>query len=241
MPDTEQFVDLLWPAGGVDVSTEYEDQNQLSTPLGVNVRTFEPTQNRARGGQRSGLTKYIAALVGGPNKIQHLNSIVDPSAMALLAAFDPLGGGAGVPDPSTNNNPMLPGYPPGGFGDRNPGAIFSGGVIVPFTGRYVRAGGSGIAPNRKVVTRGTPGSALFVQKVSLDLGPGVVQPTVALTFPGTVAKNDLLVVSCQGNVGYGPASNSVMDTLGSTWQQLNFGESPGQGFGQVFWALAGAT
>lgn len=43
-----------------------------STPLGINVRGFDPEQNRVRGGSRPGLTQYIPQRISGNNIVQNL-------------------------------------------------------------------------------------------------------------------------------------------------------------------------
>jgi hypothetical protein len=74
IPSQEQFADLGFPKGGIDVSCAYSQQATRAspdgsyartTPAGVNVRTYEPATNRARGAQRSGLSKYISTQPGG--------------------------------------------------------------------------------------------------------------------------------------------------------------------------------
>lgn len=74
-----------FPRAGVDLSMGFGKQpiRQLpdgtyvkTTPLGINVRTFEPTTNRARGATRPGLSKYISAQVNGANLIQLLDVLV---------------------------------------------------------------------------------------------------------------------------------------------------------------------
>jgi hypothetical protein len=47
-----------------------------TTALGLNVRSFEPATNRARGAQRPGLSRYIPAQVNGANLIQLVNMLV---------------------------------------------------------------------------------------------------------------------------------------------------------------------
>ena len=115
----ESFVDLPFPVKGIDVATELELQPKGTTPLGQNVRAFEPSTQRARGGARPGLVKYInTQVLGLPSTIQHLNIIVDPTEAALNFDFT-----GDLPDPSTNN------------------------LRVRNWGRLVRRGGSGAQPN----------------------------------------------------------------------------------------------
>ena len=69
MPKTvqapESFADLPFPKKGIDLSLGYGRQNYGSTVLGQNVRAFEPATNRARGGARPGLSKYLSTQPGG--------------------------------------------------------------------------------------------------------------------------------------------------------------------------------
>jgi len=75
-PLKEQFLDLPFPAKGIDVSQGYGMQQQGTTASGVNVRTYEPSTQRARGGQRQGLSKYIGTQPNGSGLIQDLNLVV---------------------------------------------------------------------------------------------------------------------------------------------------------------------
>ncbi len=84
-PPPESFTDLHFPLCGVDLSMGFDKQpnRQIqsgdyarTTPLGVNVRAYEPGTARARGGQRPGLVKYVATQPNGTNLIQDLNSVV---------------------------------------------------------------------------------------------------------------------------------------------------------------------
>ncbi len=72
----EQFVDLTFPRSGIDVSMGFSQQRQGTTPVGINVRTFEPSSNRARGGQRAGLNKYLPTRPNGTAYIQELYTLI---------------------------------------------------------------------------------------------------------------------------------------------------------------------
>lgn len=109
--NSEQFLEMPWPASGLDVTDEFAMQAARTTTIGVNVRTFEAITRRGRGGVRPGINRYIDARVGGLNSpIQHLNFIVDPQEMALNAPDETVGVDY-ILDPSTNNlrirNPFL--------------------------------------------------------------------------------------------------------------------------------------
>ncbi len=81
----EQLVELTFPRAGVDVSRAFATQQpaQLAdgsyartTAYALNVRTYEPLTNRARGGQRPGLFRYINARPNGNRLIQELVTLV---------------------------------------------------------------------------------------------------------------------------------------------------------------------
>lgn len=96
MPDREQFADLIFPLHGISLLQGFGMQTPGTTPVGLNVRTFEVLTQRGRGGSRPGLAKYIPAqLPNGPHKIQMLNVVVDPQGGALGDIDD-----GDFPDPS---------------------------------------------------------------------------------------------------------------------------------------------
>lgn len=130
---SEQIVGVLFPLQGIDATCEYGRQPSDTTPSGVNVRSFEVIDDRARGGSRCGLSKYINEQVNGvTSPVWHLNILVDPQDPSRNGPVKITAGtGADepnflprVPDPSTNN------------------------LIVRNFGRYVIAGGSGRVPFR---------------------------------------------------------------------------------------------
>lgn len=78
----ERPVDLHFPLCGIDRSMGFakqprrqgpDGQYARTTPVGQNVRAF--VNNRARGGQRAGLARYINAQVNGSALIQELRGI----------------------------------------------------------------------------------------------------------------------------------------------------------------------
>lgn len=84
-PQGEQMVPLTFPRCGLDLSRAFAQQQPRpmadgtygrTTPRGVNVRTYEPTTNRARGGQRAGLSRYLDAQPNGTRLIQELATLV---------------------------------------------------------------------------------------------------------------------------------------------------------------------
>lgn len=133
----EDFITVHFPMAGIDVGVAYSAQPPRDTGAAgyarsaaeaENVRGWEPSQDRCRGGSRSGLTKVGGGLVGSGAQIQALGVVIDPIADALsssVQSYYPPGdyyidGGSypypnpnddstgitdddGVPDPSTNN------------------------------------------------------------------------------------------------------------------------------------------
>lgn len=81
----DPFNDMHFPLAGIDLSGSYDRQINRpagngayarTTVEGINVRAYEPTTDRARGGQRPGIVKYIQGQVAGTNPIQEIASIV---------------------------------------------------------------------------------------------------------------------------------------------------------------------
>src|SRR5947209_1450755 len=102
----DQFADLPFPAGGVSTEWDFSGQAPRSTPLGLNVRVFEPLSFRGRGGSRAGLSKFIAQqLAPGHFVVQHLNTVTIASEAAIpIPALDP-GSPDVVVDPSDPGPP----------------------------------------------------------------------------------------------------------------------------------------
>lgn len=80
----ETFRDLAFPLAGLDLSSGFDRQPvrplgdgqfARTTPAGLNVRAYEAKTNRARGGLRAGLARYVAQRVNGSALVQGLNQI----------------------------------------------------------------------------------------------------------------------------------------------------------------------
>jgi hypothetical protein len=102
----ETLSEMLFPLNGTDVAHPFDGQPAGTTAAGLNVRAFEMLTQRARGGSRPGLVRYINSTVSGFNKIQHLTYIVDPQAEALA-------GGTPSGSPAASNRNLFGGS--GGF------------------------------------------------------------------------------------------------------------------------------
>jgi hypothetical protein len=121
----EQFADPAFPVLGIDLSRPFDVQRDGTTFEGENVRAFEPSTLRGRGGSRPGLSRYIIDPVpAGHELIQHLNVIVTADGEAIIPPYD---GPPDIYDPSTpgppeswpprrpSRTPFVP-IPPGGGG-----------------------------------------------------------------------------------------------------------------------------
>jgi len=84
LAETFQYVDMHFPLAGIDISKAVEQQPVVQLPdgtyskttrAGTNVRSFDPTNNRSRGAQRAGLSKFVNAKVSGSRLIQEIRLV----------------------------------------------------------------------------------------------------------------------------------------------------------------------
>ena len=135
MPDQEAFGPLDFPVLGVDTSKRLPEQPPGTTPVGQNARVFENLTGRGRGGSRPGLSRYISEPVEGAGVIQHMNSIVTCSGLALGSHFpgrefgdiggwgiDQGPGGIGGPSTISGWGAFFGGGGPGSGGGGGPGS-----------------------------------------------------------------------------------------------------------------------
>lgn len=197
----EQFVDLLFPISGVDVSAEFEKQRQATCAVGVNVRAFDPLTNRARGGSRVGLSRYLLDQIGGgANVFQELTLLVDPQAQAVGISF-----------------PDVPFF--------DPAVVeldWTGLTLADGTPNWIFLGGSGSYTNKGYKRKNPPPADIaFVQTARANYGLGLSAQTVA--FPANVAIGDLLVIAVAfytgGGTGYGRVAG-ITDSLGNSYTQV---------------------
>lgn len=112
--NADSLADVPFPVGGIDLSTELEEQNPGTTPTGQNVRAAEANTQRLRGGSRPGIAQYIPARVNGIAAIQLLD--------ATAVTTDPSGFGGSVYGPQGPGTPGTFIPPVGGSpGDPNAG------------------------------------------------------------------------------------------------------------------------
>lgn len=77
-------VEFPFPLKGLDENWAFRRQPEGTTPECLNVRPFDSVGNRLRGGQRDGLSKYIAGAVNGTNHIQALGYVTKPADPVLM-------------------------------------------------------------------------------------------------------------------------------------------------------------
>ena len=78
--DQNQAIDLPFPLEGLDETRSYLRQRPGTTVSALNVRSFEPGTDRARGGQRPGLKAYMRDRVNGDTSVQMIEHITTAQA-----------------------------------------------------------------------------------------------------------------------------------------------------------------
>lgn len=201
----EQLTDLRFPLNGIDLYMAYSMQRVGTTPVGKNVRAFEPSTERARGGSRPGLSKWIPPqLPSGTHLVQHLNVIVDPTPAALgdQDLTDP----TAVEDPSTN---------PAGSDPTNPNDR-----LVRNRRPHVRKGGHGWTRNRYTKPKT---SRRFIQQGSVSLiapfgDESQSQYSYSLGYPNPLTTSSLLVMVLwrNGQIAESDQAPTIVDSAGTT-------------------------
>lgn len=225
-PPQETLQDLHFPLCGVDVSQSFDQQPvrpmpvgtgyAKTTPVGKNVRAYEPGTGRARGGSRPGLVKYIGVALPTAAAIQHvgINIVANADATDDGPPSDP---SAGIvpnppppfpPFPDPNPFPPSPTVNPIIYGSPCP----AGYTQDPITGSCVRTGGTGRRRSRlraPHVNWTNPANMLLGTPLSIvQLDAGFVDPFTAAAVPGITVYNP--------DVGY------VFPQLGTHSLALNF-------------------
>lgn len=80
----DREVELQFPLEGIDDTRSFHRQRPGTTGDALNVRTFDPKTDRARGGSRAGLSKYCMNQVVGNYPIQDLNHLVTNDVVASI-------------------------------------------------------------------------------------------------------------------------------------------------------------
>lgn len=91
MANEQKFLEWTYPVAGIDRQEEFQEQPALTTPVAKNVRAFEPSSDRGRGGSRPGISRYLPQLPEDEEVIQHLRIIVDPQGPLTGLSFGPEG------------------------------------------------------------------------------------------------------------------------------------------------------
>lgn len=91
----DQLIPLPWPTQGFVENTSLTGQPAGTTTDALNVRNYDALDRRLRGGQRTGLEKYLADAVNGSNSIQAINQSILAFDSNLVIADTVLS-----PDPS---------------------------------------------------------------------------------------------------------------------------------------------
>jgi hypothetical protein len=75
----KSFLDLLWPAAGIDRAMSYQRQPPYTTPDALNVRTESTSESRERGGSRPGLGLALRTTLPGPVRMMTKVSVLKNS------------------------------------------------------------------------------------------------------------------------------------------------------------------
>ena len=75
-------IPVVFPLGGLDENWAYRRQPPYTTPALQNVRGYETIKGRARGGQRPGLGKAYAELLGGASPVRMLAQVTNVGTFA---------------------------------------------------------------------------------------------------------------------------------------------------------------
>ncbi len=227
----ETFSDQDFPINGVDNLRGYALQRPGTTLLGQNVRAFEPDTQRARGGSRPGLAKYIAGQIpGGEALIQNLNFVVYADGTALIAnyndtaphLFDPSSYGppeAWGPGRFTRSPPLS--IPDGGWGippNKNlpmPPLIVWANPATIAVGTALGGTQLNAVANDRVTGHSIPGTYTYSPASGVQLPLGLAQ-ALAVSFTPTDTTN------------YLPASaGAVIDVIQGSGQKFHFVQQKG--------------
>lgn len=246
----DQLRELFFPFGGVYVACAFDQQPAGTTPIGFNVRAYEPSASRRRGGARPGLTKHFTEAL--PAELQNLGLVVSTDPSAQIGTFDaddpsyptypivPIGGTFGPAFPSGHFTPVVGGGPntdtledPSSDGTGNPVLGQGGnGGRNPSPRRRLRRGGQGrsITRYRHQSSTGQPIQRIGQNATTFDQATGVTHTVV---LAGVVA-GDLIAVTVFVYVG---TVVSLTDSQGNTY---TLAKDVAGRLG-IWWATAAAT
>jgi len=72
---SQREIELEPPLGGLNESLAFEQQAPFTTPVMMNMRAYDPDEQKARMGQRPGTTRAYSTQIGGDFPIVALCSI----------------------------------------------------------------------------------------------------------------------------------------------------------------------
>jgi hypothetical protein len=157
MADEKVTQDLTFPQFGVDRSFAHGQQRPKTTPDAMNVRAFEPTTGRSRGGRRPGLSKIADQIPEGSTLIQHINTIV-------IGEYDALLDNAPIPIGWTTLTDPSDAGPPSSWGTRVIDTDYDGNDVTGTTlmtrnpgPRTTRNKGTGRQPNKNTLAHSPSG------------------------------------------------------------------------------------
>lgn len=82
------LIPLAWPLKGLVENTSYQEQPEGTTTDALNVRCFDSFERRNRGGQRTGIDKFIESQVNGSNDLQLISTMTEAVALSEGAGFE---------------------------------------------------------------------------------------------------------------------------------------------------------
>jgi len=71
----ERALELEPPLAGISENLSFEQKPPFTSPVILNMRAYDPDQQRARMGQRPGTVKAYTTQIGGDFAIQKIRSI----------------------------------------------------------------------------------------------------------------------------------------------------------------------
>lgn len=103
---------ITFPVKGLVESSPYAAQPEGTTPVALNVRAYDALERRNRGGQRTGMSRFIDAQVSGSSPIQLIDTLVEASAIIQDAEI-----GSKQADPSSTVGSIntIRWHPDGGY------------------------------------------------------------------------------------------------------------------------------
>ncbi len=84
----DDLKEMTFPSGGVNLVQPSFIVHADTSEQAENVRFFEVLDHRARGGSRSGITKFLPEQVSGNHEIQHITAIVTVDGEMIDWSFD---------------------------------------------------------------------------------------------------------------------------------------------------------